>query len=64
MLKTCFSRGRSRKTLTFTHLPGGRGKKGERDSDTVIQKERFIEKHKVEERNRLKLKKWTSGKWN
>ncbi|XP_029318370.1 uncharacterized protein LOC115028624 [Cottoperca gobio] len=45
---------RSKKTLTFKHIPGGRGKNGGRGSDTVIQK------NKLEERN--KLKKWKSGK--
>lgn len=57
--KTCFSRGRSKKILTFKHKPGSRGKKDRRESITAIQRVRSIQKHTVveEERSRLKLKK-------
>lgn len=51
-----FSRGGSRKILTFKHTEGGRGKK-RRESFTVTQKVRFMQKHTVGERSTLKMKK-------
>lgn len=55
--KTFFSRGGSRKILTFKHTEGGRGKKRRRESFTVTQKVRFMQKHTVGERSTLKMKK-------